>query len=316
MEQQAAHISLQAPAKINLFLKILGKRKDGFHELETLMQKVSLYDELELRRISEPGIHIHCPNADLPDDSNNIAVRAAQLFLDETGNRDQGISIVLHKNIPVAAGLGGGSSNAAAVLNGLDQLLTTNCSREQLAELSGRIGSDVPLFVHSFSAAHATGRGEQLVRAPSLTGYHILLVNPGIPVSTKWAYENFSASEEKNTLTEEQKTSTFSCSKKCRQQATPEKPRKFRIPEDLYNDLERVTIKRHPALQELKNQLLANGATGAMMSGSGSTVFGLFHQDNKHKAEQCHSLLQQKYDQVYLVSPLAEEIREYRQVKK
>ncbi|WP_446009664.1 4-(cytidine 5'-diphospho)-2-C-methyl-D-erythritol kinase [Candidatus Electrothrix sp.] len=307
MEQQTTHIKLRAPAKINLSLKILGKRKDGYHELETLMQKISLYDDLKLRLTAEPGIRIQCPNADLPDDTDNIAVRAAQLFLKETGKEDQGIHIVLKKNIPIAAGLGGGSSDAAAVLNGLDQLLSTTCSTEQLAELGGRIGSDVPLFIYNFSAAHATGRGEHLVQAPPLADYRILLVNPGIPVSTKWAYATFSAPERKNTLTEEQKTSIFFCSEKCRQQAVSGGGQKFRVPEDLHNDLERVTIQRHPALQDLKNQLLANGATGAMMSGSGSTVFGLFHQDDVKKAEQCYSLLQQKYDQVYLASPLSED---------
>ncbi|MCI5150573.1 MAG: 4-(cytidine 5'-diphospho)-2-C-methyl-D-erythritol kinase, partial [Candidatus Electrothrix sp. MAN1_4] len=192
MEQQTTYIKLRAPAKINLSLKILGKREDGYHELETLMQKISLYDELELCLATEPGVHIHCPDTDLPDDTDNIAVRAAQLFLKETGKEDQGVHIVLKKNIPIAAGLGGGSSDAAAVLNGLNHLLKNDCSVEQRAELGGRIGSDVPLFIYNFQAAYATGRGEQLIQAPSLTGYRIQLVNPGIPISTKWAYEAFS----------------------------------------------------------------------------------------------------------------------------
>ncbi len=309
MEQQTAQVNLRTPAKINLFLKILGKREDGYHELETLMQKVSLYDDLELSLTAESGVSIHCPKVDLPEHTNNIAVQAAQLFLDETGNRNQGVRIVLKKNIPIAAGLGGGSSNAAAVLNGLDQLLKTRCSTEQRAEMGGRLGSDVPLFVYDLQAAYATGRGEQLIQAPSLNAYRILLVNPGIPVSSKWAYEAFSSSGEKKTLTEDQKMSIFFCSKKSRQKASPIVTQKFSVPEDLQNDLEYVTVKRYPAIQELKDQLLANGAAGAMMSGSGSTVFGLFHQDAEEKAEQCSSLLQQKYDQVYLVTPFSEKTR-------
>ncbi len=137
-------LSLRAPAKINLYLKILARRSDGYHELDTLMQKVSLYDEIELTLGGNPGVRIQCPGADLPEDDGNIAVRAAQLFLTRTGQRDQGVGIALKKNIPVAAGLGGGSSDAAAVLRGLNQLMNTACSIEELADMGVRIGADVP----------------------------------------------------------------------------------------------------------------------------------------------------------------------------
>lgn len=310
MEQQTAQITLLAPAKINLSLKILGKREDGYHELETLMQKISLYDELTLCLTEKPGVHIHCletalPHlSHLPHDEKNIAVQAAQLFLNETGNREQGVSILLKKNIPIAAGLGGGSSDAAAVVNGLNQLLQTDCSVQQRAAIGGQIGSDVPLFIYDFQAAYATGRGEQLTQASSLKGYQILLVNLGIQVSTQWAYETFSSTERKIPLTEEQKASIFSCSKKCRNKATPMLTQQFNIAEDLKNDLEQVTVERYSVIQQLKEYLLACGAAGAMMSGSGSTVFGLFHQEDEAKTKQCCSLLQQKYNQVYLVTPL------------
>ena len=300
MEQQATQLTLRAPAKINLSLKILGKRADGYHELETLMQKIFLYDELELRLTAEPGVRIHCSNAEIPTDESNIAVRAAQLFLNETGNSTQGVNIALKKNIPVAAGLGGGSSDAAAVLNGLDQLLQTDCSSEQRAGLGVRIGADVPFFIYDFPAAFATGIGEHLIPAPSLADYRILLVNPGIPVSTKWAYEAFSSAAGRIALTANQKAFTLSCSKN----SSP----KFTIPDDLKNDLEQVTAERYPVIRELKDCLLSSGATGAMMSGSGSTVFGLFHRKTGEKAEQCRNLLQQEYDQVYLVSPLTANI--------
>ena len=313
MEQQTTRLTLRAPAKINLFLKILGKRADGYHELETLMQKIALFDELELSLTTEPGVRISCtcsdrPDADLPEDEGNIAVRAAQLFLKETGNSGQGVSIVLRKNIPVAAGLGGGSSDAAAVLNGLNRLLHTDCSVEQRAEMAVRIGADVPLFVYDFLAALATGRGERLRPVPPLTGYRILLVNPGIPVSTKWAFAAFSSAAGKIALTAQQKAFTFSCSENCRQKITSDQApsQGLTLPDDLHNDLEPVTAERHRIIGELKDRLLAHGAAGAMMSGSGSTVFGLFHEKDEEQAEHCRSLLRQEYDQVYLVSPLQE----------
>ncbi|MCI5207945.1 MAG: 4-(cytidine 5'-diphospho)-2-C-methyl-D-erythritol kinase [Candidatus Electrothrix sp. ATG2] len=303
--EQNTQLTLLAPAKINLTLKILGKREDGYHELETLMQKVSLFDELELSLTSEPGITIHCPNADLPEDKNNIAVRAAQLFLKESNKSTQGVKIIIKKNIPIAAGLGGGSSDAAAVLNGLDQLLKTGYSAKQRAGMGVRIGADVPLFIYDYPAAIATGIGEQLLPAPPLTNYQILLVNPGILVSTQWAFETFSSATKKITLTAEKKTSIFSCSENNRHENSLLRDRT--IPEELKNDLEQVTAKRYPVIQDLKEQLLNSGATGAMMSGSGSTVFGLFHRQAEDKAKQCCNLLQEKYDQVYLVSPLAQE---------
>jgi len=303
---QTTQITLRAPAKINLSLKILGKREDGYHELETLMQKIALYDELELSLTAELGVRIHCPNAELPTDESNIAVQAAQLFLNETGNSSQGVHIALKKNIPIAAGLGGGSSDAAAVLNGLDQLLQTACSPKQRAEMGVRIGADVPLFIYNFPAALATGIGERLIPAPSLTDYQILLVNPGIMVSTKWAYESFSSAAGRIALTANQKAFILPCSKNSRQTFPLEGDQKLRIPDDLKNDLEQVTAERYPVIQELKDCLLSSGAAGAMMSGSGSTIFGLFHRKAEEKAEPCRNLLLQKYDQVYLVSPLTE----------
>ncbi len=273
------------------------------------MQKISLYDELELRLTAEPGVRIHCSNTELPADESNIAVRAAQLFLDETDNSGQGVHIALKKNIPIAAGLGGGSSDAAAVLNGLDQLLQTACSPEQRAEMGVRIGADVPLFIYNFPAALATGIGERLIPAPSLIDYRILLVNPGIMVSTKWAYEAFSSATGKIALTANQKKFTLPCSKNSSQNFPLEGTQKFSIPDDLENDLEQVTAKKHPVIQDLKDRLLSSGAAGAMMSGSGSTIFGLFHRKAEDKAEQCRNLLQREYDQVYLVSPLTEKTK-------
>ncbi len=292
-------ISLAAPAKINLYLKVTGQRHDGYHELNTLMQKVNLFDQLELTAVPEQGIQLFCPDTDLPEDGGNIAFRAARLFLEQTGNIEQGIRIILKKKIPVAAGLGGGSSDAAAVLNGLNQLLAADCPVEQLAEMGLALGADVPLFIYPMAAGWATGIGEELTPAVSLTGYRILLVNPGISVSTKWVFETFA-------LTAEKKKISLSCSqKKCHEFAlgTEFCKRSFR-PVELRNDLEEVTAGELSVIEEIKNQLLAAGAVGAMMSGSGATVFGLFSNDKEQQRTVCYQQFKQEYDQVYLVDPL------------
>ncbi len=292
-------LCLEAPAKINLYLEITGRRSDGYHELNTLMQKLALFDTLCFTLTDEPGIHLTCPGTDLPIDEGNIVYRAAQIFFEEQGRAEQGVEIIIQKNIPVAAGLGGGSSDAATVLLALDRLLVTQRSTKELAVLALRLGADVPLFVHDMACAWATGIGEQLQSAVPLVGYQVLLVNPGISVSTKWAYETFA-------LTSEQNIFNLSCSQKedsvnirnvswCTQS--------FR-PEELANDLETVTQNKFSVIGSLKKKMLTAGAAGALMSGSGSTVFGLFADDADDQAKRCYQELQQEYDQVYLVHPL------------
>lgn len=292
-------LCLAAPAKINLYLKITGRRPDGYHELNTLMQKLAFYDQLELTPVPESGIHLFCPGADLPEDERNIVHRAARLFLDQTGRVDQGIRIVLKKNIPVAAGLGGGSSDAATVLLGLDRLLATGSSRDELADMGLGLGADVPLFIHDMAAAWATGIGEKLEVAVPLSGYRVLLVNPGIGVSTKWAYETFALTSGKNIF-------NLSCSQK--EHSEIGRPAAFCKrpiqPDELVNDLEAVTADKYSVISTIKQRLLAAGAVGAMMSGSGPTVFGLFSTDLYRQARQCSQKLKKEYDQVYLVDPL------------
>lgn len=288
---------LKAPAKINLYLKIIGRRPDGYHELHTLMQKVALYDELELSLADEPGIHISCPGANLPEDEGNIVFRAAQLFLSRTDREGQRVQIVLRKHIPMAAGLGGGSSDAAAVLKGLNQLLSADCSIEELAEMGLKLGADVPFFVHDLPAAWASGIGEQLMPAEPLRGYTVLLVNPGIAVSTKWAYETFSQVAGRIALTAAGKQFNLS-------NFPAESDSRIFQPEMLHNDLETVTAEKHSVIGRLKQRLLSAGAAGAMMSGSGSTVFGLFAAGTKAQGESCLRELQKEYGQAYLVESL------------
>ncbi len=291
---------LTAPAKINLYLKVIGKRPDGYHELNTLMQKLALFDKLEMTLVDEPGIHISCPGTDLPVDKKNIVHRAANLFFKETGTIDQGIQIILKKNIPVAAGLGGGSSDAATVLTGLNRLLATQCSLETLADMGVRLGADVPVFVYDMAAAWATGIGEKLKPVIPLSGYRALLVNPGIAVSTKWVFETFA-------LTGGEKKINLNGSAKEQESFDPAVifcSRMFQ-PHQLVNDLETVTAEKYPVISEIKNKMIDAGAAGAMMSGSGSTVFGLFADSVQQQAEQSYQAFEKEYNQVYLVDPLS-----------
>lgn len=284
------HITVQAPAKINLYLRVISRRPDGYHEIESLMQKVDLCDTLHLSRRRQ-GISLSCPGTDLPCDASNLAYRAARSFL---GNMPQsvGVDIVLEKRIPVAAGLGGGSSDAAAVLIGLNKLLGGGLTDRQLMELARPLGADVPFFVGDFSAAWATGIGECLEACMPLSGYWLVLVNPGFAVSTKWVYQNFALTTHGN---------PFILGR------VQPGAKKISLPHpgkdiSLYNDLESVTIKRYPEINTLKRKLIDMGALDSLMSGSGPTVFAVF--DDKRAAVDCLQQLQDTNDiKVYLTEP-------------
>ncbi len=302
----AQHICFDAPAKINLYLKILRRRADGYHELQTLMQKLALYDHLQISLKSSAGISLDCGQSGLPEDENNIIFRAATLFLSSTRRKNQGLKIVLQKKIPVAAGLGGGSSDAAAVLLSLNTLLETGCSRAELAALGLQLGADVPLFVYDMAAAWATGIGEKLEQALPLAHFQVVLVNPGFFVSTKWVYETFALTLEENIFNlyssqnevknKNEKKDYLEVGSFC---SSPFKP------QELLNDLEKITAGKFSVINEIKEKMHAAGAVGAMMSGSGPTVFGLFPASEAEKAAHCCRQLQQEFDQVYLVNPLS-----------
>lgn len=295
-------ISVAAPAKINLYLKITGRRDDGYHYLLSLMHKVDLYDHLEFKR-SGSGINLSCPGTDLPKDEGNLVFRAARLFFetvgDRLGSRDFGVTITLNKNIPVAAGLGGGSSDAAATLRGLNEVFEANCSKDELLAMAGCLGADVPQFILDWPVVWAAGIGDRLLEGVPLSGYKILLVNPGISVSTKWVYENFALTAAQNLFNLEN-----SPNESVHDWSDSVFLKRSIRPDELYNDLERVTAAHHPAINALKKRLLNYGASATLMSGSGSTVFGLFHDDNYDKAMTCFKELRQKYSSTYLVNAL------------
>jgi len=284
-------LHLQAPAKINLYLKVVGRRPDGYHELSTWMQKLKLADEVALSSGST-GIKLHCPGTDLAADESNLAHKAAVLFFRKTGLKT-GVEIELVKNIPIAAGLGGGSSDAAAVLTGLNKLFSAGLSDRELMELGLSLGADVPFFVSGCDAAIATGVGEKLEEKASLKECWFVLVNPGFPVSTKWAFESFDSAQPVNfALTSGDNPYILG------------REIDGSIPEKLFNDLESVTAARYPEVSKIKKELTDLGASGVLMSGSGPTVFGIFMDFGP--ATQCAINLQHVYPgRVFLTEPRA-----------
>jgi 4-diphosphocytidyl-2-C-methyl-D-erythritol kinase len=247
-----------APAKVNLILDVLGKRPDGYHEVAMLMVRLSLHDRVTVALVPDGGINVTCPGLDLATDEENIAARAARLFLAHTGAQS-GVAIRIAKQIPAAAGLGGGSSDAAAVLLALNDLLGSDLSRGELQALGVRLGADVPFFLCGEMAAWATGIGERLAPWRGLPPCWLVLVNPGFAVSTAWVYGNL------------QLTHARTMSKIPRFPARVED-----LAQLLRNDLEAVTASRHPEIAAIKARLRAAGALGVLMSGSGPTVFGVF----------------------------------------
>ena len=281
-------MKILSPAKINLFLHIFGKRPDGYHELFSLMCRVTLFDELTLQIGRGKIIEIDCSHPDVPADDTNLAHRAVSLFHSKL-NSAQGVNIHLNKKIPVAAGLGGGSSNAASVLLALNAYYDHPFTREQLMEMGFALGADVPFFIFQ-KPAIATGIGEKLEAFEEGLPYHILLLYQGISISTAETYQNLNFG-----LTNDQKKPTSNSLKQDR----------FNPARHLTNDLERVTIAKHPEIGLAKEKLLNLGAIGALMSGSGPTVFGLF--DNAETAKSARqSLTADKDLKLFLVDPILE----------
>jgi 4-diphosphocytidyl-2-C-methyl-D-erythritol kinase len=248
-----------APAKINLCLHVLGKRADGYHELCMLMQRVSLYDRIRIFLSADPGVRVFCPRLPLATGEENIAARAARKIL-EFAAYSGGVEIHIDKEIPVAAGLGGGSSDAATVLMAMNELLETGLSREALMAVGLQLGADVPFFIFE-SAAWAAGIGEKLEKASTFQDVWYLLVNPGFSVSTAQVYGKL------------QLTSVGDVARLPRFSGTLED-----LIGGLHNDLEQVTLRDYPEVAEIRRRMLELGAEGSLMSGSGPTVFGVFRE--------------------------------------
>ena len=253
-----------APAKINLFLRVLRKRTDGYHDIASFMQKITLYDELTF--LPRPnGIILKCPNSDLPVSEDNLIFRAAKAVFSYTGCQS-GIEIILMKNIPTAAGLGGGSSDAATTLLALNELCQLGLKKAELLKLGAKLGADVPFFIFG-NSAFAEGRGDKLKAWKNLPKLNIVLINPCFALSTKMVYESLN----------------LRLTKKRINYSIPRFFTESDIIREMHNDLETVSLKMHPELNDVKQLLLRHGALGAMMSGSGPTVFGIFTDENKAK---------------------------------
>lgn len=271
---------LSAPAKINLYLKILRRREDGYHDLDTAMAKLQLADTIELEK-RPVDISLQCPQSRLPVDARNLAYRAARSFLDQAGTLG-GIRIRLRKNIPVAAGLGGGSSDAATVLVGMNELFGRPFALEQLAILGQRLGADVPFFIQDAACCQAEGIGEILQPFRLDLDCSVLLVNPGFSVSTRWVYENFALTTPAN---------AYILGRDWLDKSSDRLFSRHYL-SSLTNDLESVTCVRYPIITSIKVQILQYGALAALMSGSGPTVFGIF--DDRHAALQCAASFEKK----------------------
>jgi 4-diphosphocytidyl-2-C-methyl-D-erythritol kinase len=258
MSQRATPGTLElfAPAKINLTLEVKGRREDGFHEIESLMVPVSVFDRLELSAAEEEGIAFTCSDPSLPTGEENLAWRAARLFCDSFGFVPR-LRIHLEKEIPHGAGLGGGSSDAATVLLGLNALFETQLPNDALAELAAELGSDIPFFVYR-SAAIARGRGEKVEPVSFPHELPLLLLKPPFGVPTPWAYKRWKDSREIPGVLYEPQTLPWGT---------------------LRNDLERPVFEKYLFLAQLKTWLLDQPeVTGALMSGSGSTVFAILRE--------------------------------------
>lgn len=258
------HLSLKAYGKINLGLDVLRRREDGYHDVRMIMQTVGIYDRIDLIYREEPGITVETNLFYLPNNENNLVYKAADLLMKEFDVK-QGVHIVLKKFIPVAAGMAGGSSDAAAVLFGVNKMFGLGLTKEQLMERGVKIGADVPYCVMRGTAL-SEGIGEILTPLPAVPQCQVLIAKPGVSVSTKFVYENLHANE----LRPEQHPDIDGMIEAIHRQDI------HGIASHFGNVLETVTVPAYPVIQEIKDSMMEHGAIGSMMSGSGPTVFGLF----------------------------------------
>lgn len=273
----------KAYAKINLSLDVVGKREDGYHLLEMLMQTIDLYDLIEVNKINN-GIVIECNRRYVPTDKRNLAYKAAKIFLDNY-NINYGVKINIKKNIPVSAGLAGGSTNAATVLKLMRDIFEPTVSNNELKKLSLNIGADVPFCIDGGTAL-CKGIGEIIIPIHKFQNHILVLVKPNFGVSTKEVYEQLRL----------EKIYIHPYTKKIIQAV--EKNDLSSVAYNMKNVLENVTLKKHKTLNNIKRQFMELGALGSMMSGSGPSVFGFF--DDMLKAQRCYDKMKDRYPDVFI----------------
>lgn len=287
------HLKLKAYGKINLALDVLRKREDGYHDVRMIMQTVGIYDQLELQATRKPGIAVETNLSYLPVNENNLVYQAAKLLMDEFSVKS-GIHITLRKFIPVAAGMAGGSSDAASVLFGVNKMFNLGLSREELMKRGVKIGADVPYCLLRGTAL-SEGIGEKLTPLPAMPQCRVLIAKPGISVSTKLVYENLNINARSRDCHPDIDGMILAIQKQDLQGVV----KKFG------NVLELVTAERYPVIEEIKAVMKKNGALNALMSGSGPTVFGLFTDERaaqKAYEELRYGSLASLAKQVYLTS--------------
>lgn len=282
------NISLKALAKINLGLDVVRRRDDGYHEVRMIMQTINLFDRIEIKKIKEPAIKIHTNLFFLPVNENNLVYKAAKLLIDEFGIQE-GVSVGLTKKIPVAAGMAGGSTDAAAMLFGMNRLFGLGLSKKQLMERGVKIGADVPYCIMRGTAL-AEGIGDKLSPLPAMVKCPVLIAKPQISVSTKFVYQNLKLDDKTvhpdiDRLIEDIRNKDLKA-----------------VSDHMGNVLESVTIPNYPVISQIKEQMMDSGAVGSMMSGSGPTVFGLF--DDSRTAQLAFGKIKRSglAKQVYLTS--------------
>ena len=271
--------TLLAYAKINLRIDVLNRLENGYHNVRMIMQQIDLHDKIHVSVNEGDSINVFCEGI---ESSHNIVTKAVQKLL-EVSQKRMAVSVHIEKNIPVAAGLGGGSSDAASVLKGLNELLCLNLGNDTLEQIGLRLGADVPFFIRGGTAL-AGGIGEKLHSLPTCRDICYLLINPGFEVSTAWAYGNLRLTSKKDNATLLEYEGTYQD-----------------VLDNLHNDLEDVVLTRFPVLMSLKEELLGAGADGALMSGSGPTVFGVFR--DQEKAVRARRRFENTPWRVFLVKP-------------
>lgn len=262
-------MKLRAFAKINLGLDVIRRREDGYHDVRMIMQTIQMYDQLEMEKKGSKGIALTTNLSYIPVNENNLVYKAAKLLMDQY-QIQEGVSIHLNKFIPVAAGMAGGSSDAAAALVGMNKLFRLGMSKEELMKVGVKIGADVPYCIMRGTAL-SEGIGEKLTALPSLPACYILIGKPGVSVSTKFVYTNLKLDEKTKHPDIDRMLDAL------------QRQDLYGITDRMENVLESVTVPAYPVIQEIKDHMKAHGALNALMSGSGPTVFGIF--DDKKKAE-------------------------------
>lgn len=279
-------ITIKAYAKVNIGLKILDKRKNGYHTIETTLSTINLADTIGIET-NPSGIIVEAPGMDIPE-KENLCYKAAALMKEHCAI-EQGVRVVLTKNIPVGGGLGGGSSDAAAVLKGINRLYNCGLDDKKLMELSVQLGADIPFFIKG-GAAYARGIGDELTFF-SMPKMHLVIYSPGYSISTSWAYQEY----DRSSLTSGPNTDIVDANTK------QTKKKRVHVDFKLRNDFERVIFRHHPDLLDIKTNMLMAGAFFTSLSGSGSCLYALLDERNRKKIFDYLNGIGAQYFEVYTV---------------